>query len=114
MLKISDVLPESAAAKAGLIADDVIVGMNGEGLTSTEFLETVSKAKDPYCCESHEKWRVKKPDMKELSLLPKPDSTGRLRMGIHYTPLGFSFTGVAGSILSTLETERRNITSTIQ
>ena len=78
MLKISDVLPESAAAKAGLIADDVIVGMNGEGLTSTEdFLETVSKVKEtPIIANRTKSGGSKKPDMKELSLLPKPDSTG--------------------------------------
>ena len=39
--------------------------------------------------------------MKELSLLPKPDSTGRLRMGIRYTPLGFSSPVLCRKRLST-------------
>jgi regulator of sigma E protease len=96
MLKVSDVMPESAAAQAGLVADDVIVGLNGSGLTSTEdFLGAVAQATStPLALRvARKKEGQKDPDMVEVSLLPKPDSTGTLRMGIRYTPLGFSFSG---------------------
>jgi len=96
MLKISDVLPESAAAEAGLQSEDVIIGMNNGGLTSTEaFLAAISTAKTTPL-----PLRVarpidgqEKPEIVNLSVLPKSDEAGNMRLGIRYTPLGFSFTG---------------------
>ena len=96
MLKVSEVIPESAAAEAGFLSDDVIVGLNGAGLTSTEaFLGAISSSD-----ETPLNLRVartaagqEKPEMLNLAVTPKKDAAGNKRLGIRYTPRGFSFTG---------------------
>lgn len=96
MLKISDVLPESAAAEAGLLSDDVIIGLDNKGLTSTEtFLDAIAGAKStplPLRVARPVEGQ-KKPEILDISVLPKPDDAGNMRLGIRYTPLGFSFSG---------------------
>ncbi len=88
-LKVTGVVPESTAAKAGLLAGDLILGLDGKPFTKTEYLHPMMKAHRPgYAATLHLK-RGKTPARTVpviLGALKGDPSTATLEITGEYIP----------------------------